>query len=100
MVQRSDRSKASREVPREVRSLPLHRTTTTFIGPAPTTVLGIQQAAQKGIAARAVLLDFAGWAETQNISYSAFTVSLPSPLLLPQFTIFRDSSLTRPTSTP
>jgi hypothetical protein len=47
------------------------------IGPAPTTVLGIQQAAQKGIAGRAVLLDFAGWAETQNISYSAFTVSLP-----------------------
>ncbi|PMD19742.1 hypothetical protein NA56DRAFT_628604 [Hyaloscypha hepaticicola] len=43
------------------------------IGPAPTTVLGIQQAAQKGIAGRAVLLDFAGWAETQNISYSAFT---------------------------
>jgi hypothetical protein len=63
------------------------------IGPAPTTVLGIQQAAQKGIAGRAVLLDFAGWAETQNISYSAFTVSLTLPLLLNlQLTIFRDSA--------
>jgi hypothetical protein len=46
------------------------------IGPSPTSVLGIQQAAQKGIAGRGVLLDWAGWAETQNISYSAFAVSL------------------------
>ena len=51
------------------------------IGPSPTSVLGIQQAAQKGIAGRGVLLDWAGWAETQNISYSAFAVSLQSPYL-------------------
>lgn len=42
------------------------------VGPSPTEVLGIQQAAQKGIAGRGVLLDFAGWAEVKNISYSAF----------------------------
>jgi hypothetical protein len=49
------------------------------VGPSPTEVLGIQQAAQKGIAGRGVLLDFAGWAEVKNISYSAFAVR-PSPL--------------------
>jgi hypothetical protein len=49
------------------------------IGPSPTEVLGIQQAAQKGIAGRGVLLDFAGWAEVKNISYSAFSVRA-SPL--------------------
>ncbi|PMD39643.1 hypothetical protein L207DRAFT_566574 [Hyaloscypha variabilis F] len=43
------------------------------VGPTPTEVLGIQQAAKKGIAGRGVLLDFAGWAESVNISYSAFT---------------------------
>lgn len=42
------------------------------IGPNPTTVLGIQQAAQKGIAGRAVLLDWAGYADTHNITYDAF----------------------------
>lgn len=46
------------------------------IGPSPTSILGIQQAAQKGIAGRGVLLDWAGWVETQNITYSAFTVGL------------------------
>jgi hypothetical protein len=51
------------------------------IGPSPTSVLGIQQAAQKGMAGRGVLLDWAGWAETQNITYSAFAVSLQSPFL-------------------
>jgi len=43
------------------------------IGPSPTTVLGIQQAADKTIVARAVLLDFAGWAKTQNLTYDALT---------------------------
>lgn len=43
------------------------------IGPSPSTVLGIQQAAQKGIAGRGVLLDYAGWAEAHNITVNAFT---------------------------
>ena len=43
------------------------------IGPSPTEVLGIQQAAQKGIAGRGILLDFAGWASSVNITYSAFS---------------------------
>ncbi|KUJ22642.1 uncharacterized protein LY89DRAFT_777704 [Mollisia scopiformis] len=43
------------------------------VGPAPTEVLGIQQAAQKGIAGRGVLLDFVGWALTQNMTFDAFT---------------------------
>jgi hypothetical protein len=43
------------------------------IGPAPTTVLGIQQAAQKGIAGRAVLLDWAGYADAHNIKFDAFS---------------------------
>lgn len=53
------------------------------VGPTPTTVLGIQQAAEKGIAGRGVLLDWAGWAESQGILYDAFTViALHSHLLL------------------
>ena len=44
------------------------------IGPTPSTVLGIQQAAQKGIAGRGVLLDYAGWAEANGVNISAFTV--------------------------
>ncbi|TVY82765.1 hypothetical protein LSUE1_G003291 [Lachnellula suecica] len=43
------------------------------IGPTPTTVLGIQQAAEKGIAGRGVLLDWVGWAESEGIVYDAFT---------------------------
>jgi hypothetical protein len=43
------------------------------IGPNPTEVLGIQQAAQKGIVARGVLLDFAGYAEAKKIEYDAFS---------------------------
>ena len=49
------------------------------IGPAPTTVLGIQMSAQKGIAGRGVLLDWAGWAESQNMTYdpfSAYTITV------------------------
>jgi hypothetical protein len=42
------------------------------IGPNPSTRLGIQQAAQKGIAGRGVLLDWAEYAEASNISYDAF----------------------------
>jgi hypothetical protein len=43
------------------------------IGPEPTTVLGLQQAAERGIAGRGVLLDFAGWATTQGLNFSAFS---------------------------
>jgi hypothetical protein len=43
------------------------------IGNNPTTVLGIQQAAQRGIAARGVLLDFAAYAVANNVSYDAFS---------------------------
>lgn len=46
-----------------------------MVGAAPTELLGIQEAAQKGIAGRGVLLDFAGWAEAQNITYNAFASS-------------------------
>lgn len=41
-------------------------------GPTPTEVLGIHQAAQKGIVGRGVLLDFAGYAEANAIDYDAF----------------------------
>jgi hypothetical protein len=43
------------------------------IGSTPTAVLGIQQVAQHGIAGRAVLLDWAGYAAAKNITYDAFT---------------------------
>ncbi|KAJ2997858.1 hypothetical protein NUW58_g513 [Xylaria curta] len=43
------------------------------IGPKPTETLGIQLAAEKGIAVRAVLLDFAGWADATNQTIDAFT---------------------------
>lgn len=43
------------------------------IGPSPSTVLGIQMAAQKGIAGRGVLLDYARWMDDQNKSIDAFT---------------------------
>lgn len=39
------------------------------IGPAPTTVSGVQQAADKAIVARGVLLDFEGWAATKNLTH-------------------------------
>lgn len=43
------------------------------IGPKPTEVLGIHLAAEKGIAVRAVLLDFAGWMDATNQTLDAFT---------------------------
>jgi hypothetical protein len=43
------------------------------IGPNPTEVLGMQIAAQKGIAVRGVLLDWAGWMDSQNTSFDAFS---------------------------
>lgn len=47
-----------------------------IIGSSPSTVLGIQMSAQKGIAGRGVLLDWAGWMEATNQSYAAFNVNL------------------------
>lgn len=43
------------------------------IGPSPTTVLGLQVSAEKGIAVRGVLLDFAGWMDSMNQSFDAFS---------------------------
>ena len=36
-------------------------------------MLGLQQAAVRGIAGRGVMLDFAGWAATQGLNFSAFS---------------------------
>lgn len=43
------------------------------IGPAPSKVLGIQMSAQKGIAGRGILLDYARWMDAQNRSIDAFS---------------------------
>ncbi|ESK83621.1 hypothetical protein Moror_12031 [Moniliophthora roreri MCA 2997] len=44
-----------------------------------TNALGIQSAAQKGIAGRAVLIDWAGWKESQGEEYNPFTnYSIPT----------------------
>ncbi|KAJ7441131.1 hypothetical protein FB451DRAFT_1106260 [Mycena latifolia] len=43
------------------------------------STLGIQNAAQKGIAGRGVLLDWGGWMESKNASFDAFSnVSIPA----------------------
>ncbi|KAK6984018.1 hypothetical protein R3P38DRAFT_3232827 [Favolaschia claudopus] len=44
-----------------------------------TTVLGIQNAAQKGIAGRGVLLDWAGWMESKNTTFDVFSNTTISP---------------------
>ncbi|KAI1852754.1 hypothetical protein JX266_002295 [Neoarthrinium moseri] len=43
------------------------------IGPSPSETLGIQVAAQKGIAVRGVLFDWAGWMDSQNKTFDAFS---------------------------
>ncbi|KAI8944680.1 hypothetical protein F4801DRAFT_599402 [Xylaria longipes] len=43
------------------------------IGPKPTETLGLQVAAEKGIAVRAVLFDFAGWMDATNQTFDAFS---------------------------
>jgi hypothetical protein len=45
------------------------------IGSAPTTVLGVQASAQKGIAVRGVLFDWAGWKDSKNETFDAFTAT-------------------------
>ncbi|KAI3342726.1 hypothetical protein F4824DRAFT_117345 [Ustulina deusta] len=43
------------------------------IGPHPTAALGMQVPAEKGIAVRAVLLDFAAWMDATNQTFDAFS---------------------------
>ena len=43
------------------------------IGPKPSTPLGLQVSAEKGIAVRGVLLDFAGWKDSREEKYDAFS---------------------------
>lgn len=43
------------------------------IGPTPSTVLGIQMSAQYGVVGRGLLLDWAGWADSQGLSYDVFS---------------------------
>lgn len=45
------------------------------IGPAPSTVLGMQVPAQKGIAVRGVLFDWAGWMDSQGRPIDAFSTT-------------------------
>ena len=44
------------------------------IGYNHTSVLGIQQAADKGIVARGVLLDYKAWKDSRNESFDPFSV--------------------------
>ncbi|KAJ7764266.1 hypothetical protein B0H16DRAFT_442476 [Mycena metata] len=43
-----------------------------IVVPGGSSTLGIQNAAQKGIAGRGILLDWAGWMESKNASFNAF----------------------------
>lgn len=45
-----------------------------IVGYNHTSILGIQQAAEKGIAARGVLLDWAAWKESRNESFEPLQV--------------------------
>ncbi|KAI0400458.1 hypothetical protein F4802DRAFT_584691 [Xylaria palmicola] len=54
------------------------------IGSKPTEALGIQRAAEKGIAVRAVLLDFAGWMDATNQTFDAFSARAITPSELDQ----------------
>ncbi|KAK7455906.1 hypothetical protein VKT23_010946 [Stygiomarasmius scandens] len=44
-----------------------------IMDPSSNNTLGIQNAAQKGIAGRGILLDYAGWKESKNETYDVFT---------------------------
>lgn len=54
------------------------------VGPNPTTVLGLQEAAEKAITGRGVLLDFAAWAAAQGLNFSAFSNYSITPAQLDQ----------------
>ncbi|KAF7341142.1 hypothetical protein MVEN_01848900 [Mycena venus] len=43
-----------------------------IMAPSGSSTLGIQNAAQKGIAGRGILLDWAGWMESKNASFNVF----------------------------
>ncbi|KAJ7268007.1 hypothetical protein C8J57DRAFT_1326368 [Mycena rebaudengoi] len=43
--------------------------------PGGSSTLGIQNAAQKGIAGRGILLDWAGWMDSRNATYDAFSAT-------------------------
>jgi hypothetical protein len=45
-----------------------------------TSVLGIQQAADKGIVARGVLLDYKAWKDSRNESFDPFSVGSRSSI--------------------
>ncbi|KAI0974247.1 hypothetical protein F4678DRAFT_421958 [Xylaria arbuscula] len=49
------------------------------IGPHPTEVLGMQVPAEKGIAVRAVLFDYAGWMDVTNQTFDAFAEHKVTP---------------------
>ncbi|KAJ7193466.1 hypothetical protein GGX14DRAFT_588764 [Mycena pura] len=50
-----------------------------IVAPGGTSTLGIQNAAQKGIAGRGVLLDWGGWKDAMNETYDAFsTIIIPT----------------------
>lgn len=54
------------------------------VGPNPTTVLGLQEAAEKAITGRGVLLDFAAWAAAEGLNFSAFSNYSITPAQLDQ----------------
>ncbi|KAJ7448934.1 hypothetical protein FB451DRAFT_1288173 [Mycena latifolia] len=50
-----------------------------IVAPGGSATLGIQNAAQKGIAGRGVLLDWGEWMDSRNASYDVFTaISIPT----------------------
>ncbi|KAI1429980.1 hypothetical protein F5Y12DRAFT_724092 [Xylaria sp. FL1777] len=49
------------------------------IGPHPTQVLGMQVPAEKGIAVRAVLFDYAGWMDATNQTFDVFSEGVITP---------------------
>ncbi|KAJ6543550.1 hypothetical protein DFH09DRAFT_1173341 [Mycena vulgaris] len=53
-----------------------------IMAPGGSSTLGIQNAAQKGVAGRGVLLDWAGWMESKNSSFDVFTATTISSVEL------------------
>ncbi|KAI1122385.1 hypothetical protein F5Y10DRAFT_75973 [Nemania abortiva] len=49
------------------------------IGPKPTETLGLQVSAEKGIAVRGVLFDYAGWMDATNQTFDAFSETTITP---------------------
>ncbi|KAJ7311680.1 hypothetical protein DFH08DRAFT_1045022 [Mycena albidolilacea] len=53
-----------------------------IMAPGGSATLGIQNAAQKGIAGRGILLDWAGWMDSKNASFDAFNATTISTVEL------------------